>query len=145
MKAWGPFVWEIPDFLQGKTGTLEISCWTSAQPMFGDEKAGTWDVRFWFDVHAPNAPAGLHAAAWLAETSSDAPTGLIAGKSLSADLIRPAKELGCCRITPVLKGTTKELMDQAHAEGLAVTLWMVQNKANLIPIRTIPPGLTHLI
>jgi len=56
--------------------------------------------------------------------------GLISGRPLSEDLIRQAKDLGCCQVAPVLKGTTRELMERAHDAGLKVTLWMVQNKAD---------------
>ena len=66
VKAWGPFEWEIPSALQGRTGELEISLWTSAQPMFGDENApgAKWDSRFWLRIHAPDSACGLFAAAW---------------------------------------------------------------------------------
>ena len=63
------------------------------------------------------------------ELHADARIGLISGKPISEELIRQAKELGCCQIAPLLRGTTKDLMDRAHAEGLKVTLWMVQDKA----------------
>lgn len=68
VKAWGPYEWEVPSALQGRTGELEISLWTSAQPMFGDENApGTkWDSRFWLRVHAPDSASGLFAATWTA-------------------------------------------------------------------------------
>ena len=60
------------------------------------------------------------------ELHPDARTGLING-TLSEGMIAKAKALGCSQIAPLLKGATRELMDKAHAEGLAVTLWMVQN------------------
>ena len=63
------------------------------------------------------------------ELHPDARTGLING-TLTEEMIAKAKRLGCSRIAPVLKGATRELMDRAHAEGLAVTLWMVQNAAD---------------
>ena len=64
------------------------------------------------------------------ELHADAVIGLIASKPMSEELIARAVSLGCSRVAPLLKGTTKELVDKAHAEGLLVTLWMVQNKAD---------------
>ena len=55
------------------------------------------------------------------------PTGLITGDCLTHENIALAHDLGCCRIAPVMKGCTKELVDEAHAAGLKVTGWMVQN------------------
>lgn len=63
------------------------------------------------------------------ELHPDARTGLING-TLTEEMIAKAKRLGCSQIAPVLKGATRDLMDKAHAEGLAVTLWMVQNVAD---------------
>ena len=63
------------------------------------------------------------------ELHPDARTGLING-TLTEEMIAKAKRLGCSQIAPVLKGATRELVDRAHAEGLAVTLWMVQNAAD---------------
>ena len=63
------------------------------------------------------------------ELRPDARTGLING-TLTEEMIAKAKALGCSQIAPVLKGATRELMDRAHAEGLKVTLWMVQNRAD---------------
>jgi len=63
------------------------------------------------------------------ELHPDARTGLISGKALTDDLIRQALFLGCRQVAPVLRGTTREMMDKAHAAGLAVTLWMIQDKA----------------
>ena len=63
------------------------------------------------------------------ERHPDAQIGLIRGKPITEEFIARAKELGCSRIAPVLGGATRELMDKAHAEGLKVTLWMVQDKA----------------
>ena len=62
------------------------------------------------------------------ELHPDARTGLIRGKPITEDMIVHAKALGCRQIAPLLNGSTKALVDRAHAEGLAVTLWMVQNK-----------------
>ena len=56
----------------------------------------------------------------------DAPTGLIVGTGLTHENIALAHSLGCCRIAPVMKGCTRELVDEAHAAGLKVTGWMVQ-------------------
>ena len=60
------------------------------------------------------------------ELHPDARTGLIGGK-LGEEMIAKARAIGCSQIAPLLKDATRELMDKAHAEGLAVTLWMVQN------------------
>ena len=58
-----------------------------------------------------------------------ASTGLISGKPITKEMIDRALELGCSRIAPVLHGSAKELVDLAHAKGLDVTLWMVQDAA----------------
>ena len=64
------------------------------------------------------------------ELHPDARTALIRGAALTEDHIRCAKELGCGKVSPLLRGTTREMMDKAHAAGLEVALWMVQNKAD---------------
>ena len=56
----------------------------------------------------------------------DAPTGYITGKPLSRAFVDAAVGLGCCAVAPRLDGTTKALVDYAHAKGLAATLWMMQ-------------------
>ena len=61
------------------------------------------------------------------ERHPDARTGLIRGKPITEGMIVHAKALGCSRIAPLLNGSAKALVDRAHAEGLEVTLWMVQN------------------
>ena len=58
----------------------------------------------------------------------DAPLGLNVGKFATKEAIDKAVELGCCGIAPLLKGTTKEMVDYAHSKGLVVSLWMVQNE-----------------
>ena len=55
------------------------------------------------------------------------PTGLIIGCGLTHENIALAHDLGCCRIAPVMAGCTKELVEEAHAAGLKVTGWMVQD------------------
>lgn len=55
-----------------------------------------------------------------------APLGYIMGGNLTAKHIADAKALGCVSVAPQMK-TTKEMIDQAHAAGLTVCLWMVQN------------------
>ena len=64
VRAWGPCEWEIPAAMLGRKTTLEVSLWTSANPMFGAAKApGTaWDTRFWFKVSAPDYACGLLSA-----------------------------------------------------------------------------------
>ncbi len=64
-RAWEPFAWEVPDDLAGQTGELEITVFSSAQPMFGPYGAtNAWDMRLWYGEHAPGAACGLFAAAW---------------------------------------------------------------------------------
>lgn len=55
----------------------------------------------------------------------EAPVGLISGKALDREMIGRAKALGCVRIAPSIKGCRRELVDEAHAAGLEVTLWPV--------------------
>ena len=59
-----------------------------------------------------------------------APTGLITGQPLDDSHISSALALGCCGVAPNGKKTTKEMVDKAHAAGLAVCLWMCQSKAD---------------
>lgn len=58
----------------------------------------------------------------------DAPLGLNVGKFATKEAIDKAVELGCCGVAPLLKGTTKEMVDYAHSKGLVVSLWMIQNE-----------------
>ena len=58
----------------------------------------------------------------------DAPISLNVGKFATKEAIDKAVSLGCCGIAPLLKGTTKEMVDYAHSKGLVVSLWMVQNE-----------------
>ena len=64
VKAWGPYEWEIPAAMLGRKTTLEVSLWTSANPMFGaaDAPGAAWDTRFWFKVSAPDYACGLLSA-----------------------------------------------------------------------------------
>ena len=58
----------------------------------------------------------------------DAPLGLNVGKFATKEAIDKAVALGCCGVAPLLKGTTKEMVDYAHSKGLVVSLWMIQNE-----------------
>ena len=58
----------------------------------------------------------------------EAPLCYIVGKPLEDAHIATALELGCCGVSPRV-GTTKEMVKKAHAAGLAVCLWMCQDKA----------------
>ena len=58
-----------------------------------------------------------------------APTGYIVGGALSDAHIATALGLGCGSVAPSLR-TKKEMVDKAHAAGLTVCLWMVQNAAD---------------
>lgn len=57
----------------------------------------------------------------------DAPIGFICGKPCTKEMVDKAVTLKCCGIAPLIKGTTKEMVDYAHSKGLAVSLWMVQD------------------
>ena len=56
--------------------------------------------------------------------------GYIMGTGLTEEQIATAKSLGCTSVAPLLKKTTKEMVDKAHAAGLTVCLWMAQNAAD---------------
>lgn len=58
----------------------------------------------------------------------EAPIGLICGKPCTKEQVDKAVALKCCGIAPLIKGTTREMVDYAHAKGLAVSLWMVQDQ-----------------
>ena len=62
----------------------------------------------------------------------DAPVGYIRGEALTKEFVDAAKALDCCRVAPVMKDkkgrvTNKEMVDYAHANGIKVTGWMVQD------------------
>ena len=65
--AWAPFEWNVPPELAGQAGELEITVFSSAQPMFGpyDAPGAAWDCRLWFGDHAPGAACGLLSASWV--------------------------------------------------------------------------------
>ena len=66
-RAWSPFEWELPESLAGETGELEITVFSSAQPMFGsyDVPGAAWNMRLWYGDHAPGAACGLFSAEWV--------------------------------------------------------------------------------
>ncbi len=64
----------------------------------------------------------------------DAPTGYIRGEALTKEFVDVAKSLGCCRVAPVMKDgkgrvTDRATVEYAHANGIMVTGWMVQDIA----------------
>ncbi len=65
-RAWKLFAWDVPDNLAGQTGELEITVFSSAQPMFGpyNTPGAAWDMRLWYGEHATGAACGLFSAAW---------------------------------------------------------------------------------
>ena len=66
-RAWGPFEWEVPTALAGTEGELEISVFSSVQPMFGPYKTPdtAWDGRLWTGEHAPGPYCGLFTVEWV--------------------------------------------------------------------------------
>jgi glycerophosphoryl diester phosphodiesterase len=56
--------------------------------------------------------------------------GYITGDGLDDGHLEKAKALGCRSVAPRLATTTKEMVDKAHALGMTVCLWMVQNAAD---------------
>ena len=64
------------------------------------------------------------------KVDSRAPTGFITSHGLDDSHIEIAKSLGCCNVSPNGHKTTKEMVKRAHDAGLAVCLWMCQNKAD---------------
>jgi len=73
-----------------------------------------------FTCFNTNTLATMHAV------DPGAPLGYIVGGWLRDEHIATAKAHGCCSVAPML-GTAKEMVDKAHAAGLTVCLWMVQN------------------
>lgn len=55
----------------------------------------------------------------------DAPIGLTTGRPLTKEFVDFAKARGFVSVQPGFRGATKEPVDYAHANGLAVALWMV--------------------
>lgn len=66
-RAWPPFEWCIPTGLSGRIGELEITIFSSAQPMFGryDTHGAIWGQPLWFGDHAPGMRCGLFSATWV--------------------------------------------------------------------------------
>ena len=66
VRAWAPFEWDIPADLAGLTGELDITVYSSAQPMFGPNGVpwASWDARLRLGDHAPGAACGLFNAGW---------------------------------------------------------------------------------
>ena len=56
--------------------------------------------------------------------------GYITAEGLTDGHLAVAKSLGCCSVAPSGHGTTKEMVDKAHAAGMSVCLWMCQNKSD---------------
>lgn len=56
--------------------------------------------------------------------------GYIKGGALTDADLEFAKSIGCCSLAPTLRKTTKEMVERAHALGMTVCLWMVQNAAD---------------
>lgn len=67
VRAWAPFEWNIPRSLQGRKGELEITVYSSAQPLFGefDIPGAAWDTKPWLDLFAPDSACGLFSAEWI--------------------------------------------------------------------------------
>ena len=67
VRAWAPFEWNIPRSLQGRKGELEITVYSSAQPLFGefDIPGAAWDMKPWLDLFAPDSACGLFSAEWI--------------------------------------------------------------------------------
>ena len=59
----------------------------------------------------------------------DAKLGYIMGELTDAHLDM-AQALGCMSVAPLLSKTPREMVEKAHARGLTVCLWMVQNAAD---------------
>ena len=61
------------------------------------------------------------------ERHPDAPTGFINGVPMTKEHVDLVTELECASVAPLLQNATAELVDYAHAKGLDVTAWMMQN------------------
>ena len=66
-RPWEPFEWAMPESLSGKTGELEITVFSSAQPMFGRYgiPGVSWKQRLWFGEHSPGTGCGFFSAKWI--------------------------------------------------------------------------------
>jgi len=62
------------------------------------------------------------------KVDAQAPIGYIVGAALADKHLETARDLGCCSVAPLLS-TSREMVAKAHAAGLSVCLWMVQNAA----------------
>jgi len=67
--------------------------------------------------------------ATMRKVAPNAPTAIIFSEALADRHLELARSLGCCGVSPYLKGTSKEMVDRAHAQGFSVCLWMVQDAA----------------
>ena len=68
--------------------------------------------------------------AMMRKVDPKAKLGYIMGGGLTETHLKTAKSLGCMSVAPSLVKTSKEMVDKAHALGLTVCLWMVQNAAD---------------
>jgi len=65
--------------------------------------------------------------AMMRAVDASAPLGYIMNGALTDAHLETAKRLGCSSVAPSLRATTAEMVAKAHAAGLTVCLWMVQN------------------
>ncbi len=68
--------------------------------------------------------------AMMRKVDPQAKLGYIMGGGLTDAHLATAQSLGCCSVAPLLAKTSKEMVDKAHALGMTVCLWMVQNAAD---------------
>ena len=68
--------------------------------------------------------------AMMRKVDPKAKLGYIMGGALTDAHLETAKALGCFSVAPSLAKTSKEMIDKAHALGMTVCLWMVQNAAD---------------
>ena len=135
----------IPDMievlapLRGRKDTfieLEMKAYPT-NPFYTPETLEDYCRKIWATAKACLEPGtyaftcfNTNTLAMMRRVHPDAKLGYIMGEGLADGHIATAKALGCMSVAPLLKKTTKEMVDKAHAAGLTVCLWMVQNAAD---------------
>ena len=133
-----PTVEEIMDLLKGRKDTyieLEMKAYPDdfytpavldeyCRALAGLAKSKLEPGTYAFTCFNTNTLAAMRKAA------PDAKLGYIMGRGLTDEDLETAKALGCRSVAPLLVKTPKEMVDKAHALGMTVTLWMVQNAAD---------------
>ena len=133
-----PTAADIFSLFKGRTDTfIEIEMKARPGAFYTPEVLEDYCRKLWATAKAFLSPGtyaftcfNTNTLAMMRRVHPDAKLGYIVGKGLEDAHIETAKSLGCMSVAPLLRKTSKEMVDKAHAAGLTVCLWMVQNLAD---------------